>query len=642
MGVTRLLAALAIALLPGVGLAGWEVQSVALGKAPVAPADTLSPRLEAALLAEVAATSKRLGLVDGPAKDPRQLRWPMLADAGLPGSDRSFISNYVDRDSGFPNRLRDYACGTRTYDTSSGYNHRGIDIATWPFAWQGMAQESVNVVAAAGGTLVLRRDGNFDRNCSLDAPDTPNMVIVRHDDGSIAMYLHLKNGSLTPKQVGDRVDAGEFLGKVGSSGISTAPHLHLELRDGQQPNAAVIDPFSGQCNSAPSRWAAQPAYDHQELELVAVHDAPPEFFFEACSRTEAPHHARHLRPGQRFYVAGYYGGQKAGEPSTVVLRGPGGVELSRFEHRPTAAQMEAEYLRASYWTFSFTVPANAAPGLYRAEIGFRGETRSASFVVGGAAFAASGAWFDPGQSGHGLLTEVVEQEGEAKLTATWFTYLDGQPRWLFGIADLSGNEVRVPMSISRGGRFPPAFRSADVQFEPWGELRLRFAENGSAQLGWDSTLAGFGRGELSLARLATPADINRDDVGKGMRACTSGSWFDPAQSGHGVQLQVIETAGTRSLLVAWYVYRDGEQTWLTGVGPIDGNRATVALDLTRGGQFPPAFRSGQVQREPWGEATFTLIDPTRLDLRWQSSVAGFGSGELALQRLTGLLTAPCL
>lgn len=623
----------------------WALEPIAVhgGAVPVAQhQDTLTPALEAELLAEAAAVEKRLGLPTTFSKDPRSLRWPVLADAGLPVADRSFISNYVDRNAAFPNQLQDFACGTRTYDTAQGYNHRGIDIAVWPFSWQSMAQEAVNVVAAAGGTIVVRRDGNFDRNCSLNSPDTPNLVVLRHDDGSIGVYLHMKNGSVTPKQVGAEVEAGEYLGKVGSSGISTGPHLHIELRAGQQNNAAVIDPFSGQCNAETSRWAVQPDYDVQELEAVAVHDAPPAFFFEECSRTEEPNHQRHFSPGQVFYLAGYYGGQKAGEPSTIVLRRPDGSELSRFEHRPTAQQMGAEYLRASYWYFTFTLPLDATPGLYRAEISFRGVTRSASFVVGGPVFAASGAWFDASQSGHGLITEVVELDGRPQLTTTWFTYLDGKPVWLFGIGDIVGNEARVPVSISRGGVFPPAFDSSAVQFEPWGELRFRFDDASRAQLSWDTDYAGFTDGELALSRLATPADINLDDVGKGMRACTSGSWFDPAQSGHGLQLQVIEIGGTRSLLVAWYVYRNGEQTWLTGIGPIGGNTATVALDLTRGGQFPPAFRSDQVQRESWGEARISLVDPTRVQLQWTSSVEGFGSGELSLQRLTGLLTEPCL
>jgi len=66
-------------------------------------------------------------------------------------------------------------------------------------------------------------------------------VIVDHvvDGRKVStLYGHMIPGS-SPLRVGDRVDAGQFLGSVGSSGVSTGAHLHLEvLMDGTLP----IDP----------------------------------------------------------------------------------------------------------------------------------------------------------------------------------------------------------------------------------------------------------------------------------------------------------------------------------------------------------------------------------------------------------------
>ena len=66
-------------------------------------------------------------------------------------------------------------------------------------------------------------------------------VIIDHEiDGRrvSTLYGHMIPGS-SPLRVGDRVEAGEFIGKVGSSGVSTGAHLHLEvLMDGVTP----IDP----------------------------------------------------------------------------------------------------------------------------------------------------------------------------------------------------------------------------------------------------------------------------------------------------------------------------------------------------------------------------------------------------------------
>lgn len=53
-----------------------------------------------------------------------------------------------------------------------------------------------------------------------------NWVVVKNDDGSKAVYGHMKHFSV---QVGQRVDAGEQIAQVGSEGQSTGPHLHFEI-----------------------------------------------------------------------------------------------------------------------------------------------------------------------------------------------------------------------------------------------------------------------------------------------------------------------------------------------------------------------------------------------------------------------------
>ena len=72
-----------------------------------------------------------------------------------------------------------------------------------------------------------------------------NALFVRHADSSVAWYGHLKNGSLTPKVLGDPVATGEVLGIVASSGSSTGPHLHFELHDAA---GGLLDPWAGSCN----------------------------------------------------------------------------------------------------------------------------------------------------------------------------------------------------------------------------------------------------------------------------------------------------------------------------------------------------------------------------------------------------------
>lgn len=126
--------------------------------------------------------------------------------------------------------------------------HTGTDFG---FAghFPGMNLGSIEVVAAAPGRVVAIGEGNPDR-CYFRMPPPPpdarpeefvicpgapagqtnaNFVTVLQDDGLLADYYHLKRGSVAV-QIGTYVRCGELVGKLGSSGISTAPHLHFQLR----------------------------------------------------------------------------------------------------------------------------------------------------------------------------------------------------------------------------------------------------------------------------------------------------------------------------------------------------------------------------------------------------------------------------
>jgi murein DD-endopeptidase MepM/ murein hydrolase activator NlpD len=65
-----------------------------------------------------------------------------------------------------------------------------------------------------------------------------NMVSIAHGGGVRTLYGHLS--SIAARR-GQRVTTGTFLGRVGSTGLSTGPHLHFELR----LRGAAIDPLTG-------------------------------------------------------------------------------------------------------------------------------------------------------------------------------------------------------------------------------------------------------------------------------------------------------------------------------------------------------------------------------------------------------------
>jgi flagellar protein FlgJ len=97
--------------------------------------------------------------------------------------------------------------------------HAGVDLR---------AAYGTEVPAAASGDVTFSGDqGSYG-----------TMVVVRHEDGFETRYAHL---SSTEVQVGDRVEAGQAVGRVGSTGRSTGPHLHFEVRrHGQQVDPADV------------------------------------------------------------------------------------------------------------------------------------------------------------------------------------------------------------------------------------------------------------------------------------------------------------------------------------------------------------------------------------------------------------------
>ncbi len=61
-----------------------------------------------------------------------------------------------------------------------------------------------------------------------------NYVMIDHGKSEYALYAHLQPGSVRVK-VGDQVKAGDVIGKLGSSGNSTEPHLHFHVCDNSDP-----------------------------------------------------------------------------------------------------------------------------------------------------------------------------------------------------------------------------------------------------------------------------------------------------------------------------------------------------------------------------------------------------------------------
>ena len=79
-----------------------------------------------------------------------------------------------------------------------------------------------------------------------------NYVVIDHGNGEYSIYAHLQPGSVAVT-VGQKVTAGQPIGKIGSSGNSTEPHLHFQVCDTPEPMlcAGIPVQFVGVDNPVP-------------------------------------------------------------------------------------------------------------------------------------------------------------------------------------------------------------------------------------------------------------------------------------------------------------------------------------------------------------------------------------------------------
>ncbi|UCH84420.1 MAG: peptidoglycan DD-metalloendopeptidase family protein, partial [Candidatus Latescibacterota bacterium] len=305
---------------------------------------------------------------------PLAFVWPVRAAASL--TDPSFygVSGFPDHNPLYPNQLSDWNCGMRTYDLDVGYNHAGTDIFTWPFLWNKMDNDEVEVIAAYDGVIVYWLDGNFDRSCGFGG--TANVIVLSHDNGSVSVYGHMKSFSLTTKTVGDTVAAGEYLGVVGSSGSSTGPHLHFEVWDSQDN---LIDPWAGPCNPTVSEtwWADQKPYYDPAINNISTHFAPVSW--QPCPRQDVIYDKDVFIQGDQvfFYVFGRDG--LRWDTYDYTIRRPDGTVFDSWTYEFQAG----EHLSAYYIYFERTIPLDEQTGKWQYEVEFRGGTYQRDFYVGG-------------------------------------------------------------------------------------------------------------------------------------------------------------------------------------------------------------------------------------------------------------------
>jgi murein DD-endopeptidase MepM/ murein hydrolase activator NlpD len=96
-------------------------------------------------------------------------------------------------------------------------HHKGVDLA---------APTQSHVRSIAEGLVVF----------AGELPGYGKVVTIKHDGDYISLYGHLDSYTAI---VGQKLPAGTIIGRVGSTGMATGPHLHFEWRKGNKS----IDPL---------------------------------------------------------------------------------------------------------------------------------------------------------------------------------------------------------------------------------------------------------------------------------------------------------------------------------------------------------------------------------------------------------------
>ncbi len=302
--------------------------------------------------------------------------WPIKKKAGSIYNDVWGISNYVDQNSAYPNKVLDYNCGIKTYDTNAGYNHMGVDIYTWPFSWKMMDNDEAEIIAAAPGQIIAIGRNQADRSCEMN-DNVWNAVYVQHADGSVAIYGHMKRNSPTSKKIGDTVERGEYLGIIGSSGNSTGPHLHFEAYSEIEWNGVgkdvLIDPYAGTCNTmnTDSWWENQKPYVDPNINAVLTHSAPPSF--NNCPTQETTFEQNAFAINEAVYMAVYLRDQITATDLELTVLRPNGTVYQNWIYKMSGNYTSSYY----YWTQGYPLP-----GTWTWRVKYQATTLEHKFTVG--------------------------------------------------------------------------------------------------------------------------------------------------------------------------------------------------------------------------------------------------------------------
>ncbi len=138
---------------------------------------------------------------------------PVTPGKKQPGVSPSTAGKYAGLPAYSGYYIRPMAGGSKTQGI---HGNNGVDLAN---------RSGAELYAAAAGTVIVARTGGWNGGYG-------NYVVISHSNGTQTLYGHMLDVTVVP---GQAVAQGQVIGHLGSSGNSTGPHVHFEIRGARNP-----------------------------------------------------------------------------------------------------------------------------------------------------------------------------------------------------------------------------------------------------------------------------------------------------------------------------------------------------------------------------------------------------------------------
>ncbi|WP_028608216.1 murein hydrolase activator EnvC family protein [Paenibacillus harenae] len=169
---------------------------------------------------KLAEIDEHLEELEGISEEQERLLMAKASEVSKLNAEKNRIANpYTGGRLGMPikdNYRISSTFGTRIHPiTGKRHTHTGLDFA---------APQGTDIYAAEAGVVIVAQVWSTYGNC----------IIIDHGNGLWTLYAHIRNGGYDVEK-GDSVKKGEKIAEVGSTGNSTGPHLHFEVRKNETP-----------------------------------------------------------------------------------------------------------------------------------------------------------------------------------------------------------------------------------------------------------------------------------------------------------------------------------------------------------------------------------------------------------------------